>query len=385
MDGRRECKTNFATLALISLVALVGALFVLPRRLGLPVVIGELLVGLALGLSGFNVLDVNDSSFRLFSDIGFALVMFTAGSHVPLRNPDLRRGLSRGVGRVLLTAGLAMAAGWGIAWIFGSAHGWLYAVLLGSSSAALIMPSLLPGEMNLRPVIEMLPQVALADAACILLLPLVMDPASVVTALVGVGLVIGAAVLLFLLLRWADRNGRWQEIRETSKEHELALELRISLSILFAVAALAISMGVSIMLAGFSLGLAVAAVGEPSRLAKQLFAVTDGFFAPIFFVWLGASINLRDLWHRPQAIALGAALGLGAVAVHAVLWVTKQPLKLAVMTSAQLGVPVAAVTIGQSLGVLAPGENVAILLGALVTVLAHAIASQMSMPAGSRP
>jgi hypothetical protein len=38
---------------------------------------------------------------------------------------------------------------------------------------------------------------------------------------------------------------------------------------------------------GFSFGLAVAAVGQPRRLARQLLAVTDGFFAPLFFVWPG--------------------------------------------------------------------------------------------------
>ena len=44
-------------------------------------------------------------------------------------------------------------------------------------------------------------------------------------------------------------------------------------------------MHVSIMLAGFSFGLAVAGVGEPRRLARQLFAVTEGFLGPLFFVW----------------------------------------------------------------------------------------------------
>jgi hypothetical protein len=44
---------------------------------------------------------------------------------------------------------------------------------------------------------------------------------------------------------------------------------------------------VSIMLAGFCVGLAVAGVGAPRRLARQMFAVTEGFLGPLFFVWLG--------------------------------------------------------------------------------------------------
>jgi hypothetical protein len=47
---------------------------------------------------------------------------------------------------------------------------------------------------------------------------------------------------------------------------------------------------------------------------------------------------------------------------------TGQPWPVALVTSAQLGVPVAAATLGSTLGVLAPGENTAILLGALLTI-----------------
>jgi len=63
------------------------------------------------------------------------------------------------------------------------------------------------------------------------------------------------------------------------------------------------------MLAGFSFGLALAAVGPPRRLAHQLFAVTDGLFGPLFFVWLGASLNLRDLGEHPSYIVLAGCSG----------------------------------------------------------------------------
>ncbi len=48
--------------------------------------------------------------------------------------------------------------------------------------------------------------------------------------------------------------------------------------------------------------------------------------------------------------------------------VTRQPLPIALTTCAQLGVPVAAATIGHAEGVLAPGEDAAIITGALVTI-----------------
>ena len=115
-------------------------------------------------------------------------------------------------------------------------------------------------------------------------------------------------------------------------------------------------------------------MGEPRRLARQLFAVTEGFFSPLF-VWLGTSLDLRALGLRPSLVLLGLLLGLGAVVSHAATRALGQPLSLGVLASAQLGVPVAAATLGVEQHVLAPGEPAALLLGALVTVVLTAVAA----------
>jgi Kef-type K+ transport system membrane component KefB len=128
------------------------------------------------------------------------------------------------------------------------------------------------------------------------------------------------------------------------------------------------------MMAGFSFGLVVAAVGEPRRLARQLFALSDGFLGPLFFVWLGASLTLKDLAGHPDMIALGLALGAGTLLAHAGLALLGLPLPLGVLSAAQLGVPVAAASIGTQLDVLFPGEAAALLMGALITIAASAVA-----------
>lgn len=366
---------TFAELALICAVALVGPLLSLQRLLRVPVIVGELAVGFALGVTGLNILEATDTTFSFLAEIGFGLVMFVAGSHMPMRDRRLLGGVKTGLLRALLVGALAVPVGFGIATAFGTGHGPLYAVLLASSSAALIMPALSGTPMTARSIIEMAPQVAVADAACIVLVPLVIDPQNAPRAGLGALVVIAVAVLVFVALRTVERRGWRRKVHEVSQERGLAFELRISLTILFSLAALAAAVHVSIMLAGFSLGLAVAAVGEPRRLAKQLFALTEGFFGPIFFVWLGASLNLRELATHPQAIALGLALGVAALVVHAVGAVPRQPLPVAVLTAAQLGVPVAAAAMGSSLGVFQPGENVALLLGAMVTLIATAVLS----------
>ncbi|WP_052066841.1 cation:proton antiporter domain-containing protein [Rhodococcoides fascians] len=161
-----------------------------------------------------------------------------------------------------------------------------------------------------------------------------------------------------------------------SAQRKFALELRLNLVLLFGLAALAVHTHASVMLGGFGFGLAIAAIGEPRRLAKQLFAITEGFLGPLYFVWLGASLDLRALGGHPSMIVLGLVLGLGAIAVHGAMRATGQPVGLGILAAAQLGVPVSAVTLGEQSSVLAPGEGPAILLGALVTIAAAAVISR---------
>lgn len=366
---------SFLTLALICFVALSGPAMSLQHLARVPVVIGELLVGLVLGASGLKVLSAGDPTFSFLAEIGFALVMLIAGSHVPVRDPALRSGLPTGLARAGAIGLLSVPVGLGIAAVFGTGHGALYAVLLASSSAALAMPTLDGLPLTAPDISAMLPQLAVADAACIVALPLAIDPAHAASAALGAAVVLAAGVVVFLLLRWTERRGWRKAVHNVSEERGLAIELRFSLVLLFGLAALALTLHISVMLAGFALGLALAGIGEPRRLSKQLFALSEGFFAPIFFVWLGSSLDVRQLGDHPQAIALGLVLGLAAAGVHAAMAATGQPWPVAVLTCAQLGVPVAATTLGTRLRVLRPGEDTALILSALVTVVAVTMVS----------
>lgn len=366
---------DFGTLAVICAVALLGPVLSLPRWLHLPVVIGELVVGVVLGATGLQVLHAENATFAFLAEIGFALVMFVAGSHIPIRDRTLRADFTVGAGRAVAIGVLAVGVGVLVARVFGTGHSALYAVLLASSSAGLVLPIIAGNGLSGPAVVALLPQIAMADAACIVALPLAVDPPHALRALLGSVVVLAAAGVVFLALRRLEASGRRKAVHHLSEERGLAFELRLSLTLLFGLAALAVLTHVSVMLAGFSLGLAVAGVGEPRRLTKQLFALTEGFFAPVFFVWLGASLNLRDLVAHPSSIALGLVLGVGAVLVHGLLSLSHQPVALAVMSAGQLGVPVAAATLGAQLGLLGPGEPAALLLGALVTIAAVAVAS----------
>lgn len=376
---------GFPTLALITVIGLTGPALAAVPRLRVPVVIGELTAGIVFGRTGFGIIDHSDPTFTLLANIGFALVMFVVGTHVPVRDTTLRSALPKALLRAVLVGAVAAVLGVVIARGFGTGHAALYAVVMASSSAALALPVIDGLRLQGPNVLSVTAQIAAADTASIVLLPLVIDIERAPRAALGALAIAGCAGVLFVVLRAGYPRALRRRLHRYSAKHKFALELRFSLIFLFGLSAIALTTHVSIMLAGFALGLVVSAIGEPRRLARQLFGITDGFFGPLFFVWLGASLQVRELADHPEFIGLGVALGLGAVLAHAAGAVLRQPVTLAMFSAAQLGVPVAAATLGTEQHLLAPGEPSALMLGALVTIastsVTGALAARVNRPA----
>jgi Kef-type K+ transport system membrane component KefB len=369
---------DFATLALLSAVGFAGPVLASLPGLRIPVVVGELTAGVVIGRTGFGLVDATDPTFALFANIGFALVMFVVGTHVRVRGDELRSMLPVAFARAAATGAVAVVLAFGLAAQFGIHHAALYAVLMASSSAALALPVIDSLRLRGPAVLSVTAQIAIADTACIVLLPLVIDIRRLPEAAEGALVVTGCAIALFVALRAIDRRGWRRRVHVFSEKRRFAVELRTNLVVLFALAALAVRTHVSILLAGFALGLVIAVVGEPHRLARQLFGITEGFFSPLFFVWLGASLQVRELGSQPRFALLGICLGLGAVLAHGVGRLLGQPPALGVLSAAQLGVPVAAATIGTQEHLLVAGEAAALMLGALVTIAAASLAAALA-------
>ena len=51
----------------------------------------------------------------------------------------------------------------------------------------------------------------------------------------------------------------------------------------------------------------VALIGGPKRLSTQMRGVAEGFFIPLYFVVLGAQLDLRGLIDDPAMLALAGA------------------------------------------------------------------------------
>jgi CPA2 family monovalent cation:H+ antiporter-2 len=205
----------------------------------------------------------------------------------------------------------------------------------------------------------------------------VLQPARVGHAVLGAALVALAAAALVAGGRVLARHNSVAAVRRRSTQRHWALDLRIALLALFFLAWLAQRSGTSVLIAGFGAGVTAALVGGPKRLSTQIRGVADGFFVPLYFVVLGAQLDLGGLFEHPQMIALAGALAGLNVLIHlAASRAGRVSAGAALAASAQLGVPAAVASLGLAEGVLSSEIATAIVAASIVSLVVCTVGVQ---------
>jgi Kef-type K+ transport system membrane component KefB len=377
---------SFGTLALIVLAGLGGPLLGFATRRFVPVVVGEILAGILVGPAVLGTVHPADPTTSTLGEVGFAMLMLTVGMHLPLRDRRLAASAREGGRLAAIVCVLAVPAGLLAAGIAGSGHAAVYAVVLASGSAAVLLPAIEETRLGGAEVLTVMAQVTLADIVTILAVPIVLQPGRVGHVALGGVLVAAAAVLLFVLARWLAGHEWVHRARRVSKQRRWALDLRLSLLVLFVLAWIAQKGGTSILIAGFAAGVMVALIGGPKRLSTQVRGVADGFFVPLYFVVLGAQLDLAGLVRHPSDLALAGALAVLNVAIHLLATLlARQPAAAALAATAQLGVPAAVASLGLAEHLISPPVATAIVVSALASLAVCTLGVGMLERAGAVP
>jgi len=364
----------FGPLALILAAGLLGPLLASANRFAPPVVVGQIAAGVAIGHSGLRWIDPSDQLLTGLAAVGFALLMFVVGSHLPLRDRQLRSSLAAGAGATLTVVAAAIGVGFAVAATIGPARPAIFAVLFASSSGAVALPVLQDVRAPHRPALVATAWIAIADVSTVLAVPVVLATGNVGRVILGGAAVIAVGAGLYFLANSMRDRATVRRVRNLSATRGWGLDLRISLVALFTCAWLATRFGTSILVAGFTIGVVVAALGEPRRVAQQLVGLGEGFAIPLFFVHLGAQLDLGALFRSSAALQLAAALALAAITLHVIAaFAWRLPLPFGLIASAQLGVPAAVVSIGLTTDQLSAAEGAAIMTASLVTLAACAV------------
>ncbi len=198
---------SFGTLVVIVLAGLGGPLLGLSGRRFVPVVIGEILAGMLVGRTGLGSVNATNPTVSFLAEVGFAMLMLTVGMHLPLRDRRLSSSLRGGAVLAVIVGVLAVPGGFVAAAVAGTSHAAIYAVVLASGSAAVLLPAFQEADAAGLDVMAVMAQVTIADIVTVLSVPIVLQPGRFAHALLGGALVSTGVLLLLAVARLvAGRN-----------------------------------------------------------------------------------------------------------------------------------------------------------------------------------
>ena len=359
---------DLGLLALICAAALLGPALSLASRGALPAVVGQLLAGVLLGQTLFGLVDPARPGHAQLYDVGFATLMFTVGMHIPLHDDRLRAALGAGARATLVAIPLALLAG-ELCHLAGTGPALVYAVVIVSSSAAVALPVIQENRLEGPQIMAAMAWITIADVVATLAIPLALTPSRALHAAGGALIVAACVAALAFAASRVRGSPLVAHIRHESKKRGWAIDLRVALVALVGLSYLALQVGASLLVAGFGVGLVVGWIGGPKRLSHEVLGLGQGFFVPVFFVLLGAHLDLRALGHDGRALLLALLLAVGTAAVHLVTSsILRTPPAIGLLATAQIGVPAAVIALGLPSGAIDQGQASAIFCAALVSI-----------------
>ena len=364
----------FVQLTIVVLAGLAGPLLSAGKRGLIPRVMGELAAGVVLGTTGFGVIDATAQPLASFRTLGFAMLMLSAGTHVDIGSRVIRQGFRRGTAAFAIVVALSLPLALLVDRGLGVNQFPLLAVLIAGSSGAIAFPMLEERDVSGPNIAFLIGWIAVADSLTVVALPLALS-SSAGTLGIAIGgdvAIIAAAAIALTVMRRVRKTVPSQELTERSIERGWALQVRLSLVLLLGLAAIAERTGASTLVAGFLAGMILVRLHQPGRLALQLSGLANGFFVPVFFVLLGAQLNLRALVTSPSSLLLAFALATAAVVTHVVaarVRAEERYVATGLAASAQLGLPAAAASLGLSMHVLSAAAAAAVVAAGCLTLI----------------
>jgi Kef-type K+ transport system membrane component KefB len=287
----------------------------LAERIGQPAVLGELLAGVVLGPSLLGLVPLTES-VRLLAEIGVVLLLFEVGLETDI-GELLRVGLpAMAVAVVGMVA--PFAGGYALARALG--HGDLIAVFVGASLTAtsIGITARVLSELDLLRTREgqiILGAAVIDDVLGLLVLAIVSKAAEAGALGVGGALRSGFFAVAFFVAAIAlgiPAGHRLVRVVGRANVRGVLVSAAVGFALLAAWAAK--KSDSAPIIGGFAAGMALARTNRRHDIDAALKPIVDTF-APVFFVWVGAQVDVSLLnpWVAANRPALLLGIGLAVV------------------------------------------------------------------------
>ena len=386
------------------LLLVVGLAFIIPFLLAqvkfvkIPIVVGEILAGILIGKSGLDLVHV-DPALGFLSTFGLAYLMFLSGLEIdfkillqsPVRQETGMRAHPLTVGSAIFILVLILSGivSW---WLYQRGmilSPYLMPLILSSSSLAVAVPILKEtGALEALYGQVVLTAALISDFATMVLITLVV---SLMTGGISgeILLVFLLFVALFLFYQGARRLVRFP-IMEELEQATAQIGVRGALTLMLIFVALAESIGTEAILGAFLAGVVIAMLGqkESAALRRKLDVIGYGFFIPIFFIMVGADLQLSAILERRETwmivplllVLLYPMQILSSIPLRMLGFGWKETAAAGILLAARLSLPIAAADVGLRLEVISPAVHAAIIVVAALSTTLSPVFYDLIMP-----
>jgi Kef-type K+ transport system membrane component KefB len=370
-----------------SLLIVVAVAFAAPLLLGLfpsvrlPSVVLEIVAGIVIGPSVLGIVEVDDS-VSVIAVIGLAFLLFLAGLEIEfdrLRGEVLRVtliGFAVSFAIAVFVALLLKAAGL-------IETPLLVAIILCATSLGVLIPVLKDaGEIGSTFGQLVVAAGTIADFGAVILLSIFFSgEGGVGSTLLLIGSLVALAAAVFVAVRTAERSSLIRADLVRLQDTTAQIRVRGAVVLLVGFAAIADSLGLESILGAFMAGAILSLLDRDEAMThpefrRKLEAVGFGIFIPVFFVTSGVNYDLDALFSSASNVvmvpiflaALVAARGLPALLYRRLLDARHTAIA-GLMQATSLPFIVAAVAIGEDLGLIDAAEGAALIGAGLLSVL----------------
>ncbi|PCN51117.1 hypothetical protein B6U99_01020 [Candidatus Geothermarchaeota archaeon ex4572_27] len=331
----------------------------LARGLGLPVIVVELAMGLLIGRSLLDIVP-RHPIIDFFASFGLIYLMFLVGLEVSVEG--VRGRLGRTAAIAASSVLLPFAAGVGISRELG-VEPLLLGTVFSTTSLGIVLPLTRELDYGREYLDVLLVSVAIVDIISIFLLAFSL---SLIQGPVEASLIYStvAIIVLFLVPSSLRRSGGLRDAisRWVCGESRFEVGVRVSFALIAALAAFSGWLGFHAVVGAFIAGLIVSEVApRPSELRAKLESFGYGFFVPLFFILMGAKVdiplllsNITNVHHLVLVVSTAISSKFAGVFAASKLsgLTLRESASLGLFHSARVSLVIAAAEVGSEAGLI---------------------------------
>ncbi len=390
---------SVTSLLIVVIVAFVTPLILHRFKLNiLPVVVAEIIMGLIIGKTGFDLIEP-DMWIETLSTLGFIFLMFLSGLEIDFSafaksKKKEKAPNGRNIPNSFLVASsifvgiftLSLLLSYLFVWTGFIENAFLMTLIISTISLGVVVPTLKEENLMNKSI-----------GQTILLVAVIADLVTMVLLAIFVSLYSedkGNMWLLLLLfiagigLYFVGKYFRHRTFLETMSKGTVQIGTRAVFTLIIVLVGVSESVGAENILGAFLAGVLVSLLSPNQDLVHKLDSFGYGFLIPIFFVMVGVNLDIWSLFQDSKIIYLIPLL-LIALFISKIIPVylmrfwydTKTVLASGFLLTSTLSLVIAAATIGERMGVIDGQMSGALILVAVITSIITPVAFKKIFPA----